>query len=105
MASNLNGGVPRRTFIKQAGQVTALGFLQEGLSGASGRVALILDPADPVASSPPVKWAAEELRLAVTAKGASLEVVNSPEVAGDFNLRIVVAGVRSGVARAFVNGG
>jgi hypothetical protein len=105
VASNFNSGVPRRTFIRQAGQVTALGFLREGLSGASGRVAVILDPLDPVSSSPPAKWAAQELRLAITAKGASLEDVNSPEVAGDFSLRIVVAGVRSGMARGFVNGG
>jgi hypothetical protein len=95
----------RRNFIKQTSQVTGFGFLREGLAGASGRVALIVDPADPVASSPPVKWAAEQLRLAVTAKGASLHVVNSPEEAGDSSLKIVVAGVGSGMARAFLKGG
>ncbi|HYW43631.1 MAG TPA: hypothetical protein VE959_12290 [Bryobacteraceae bacterium] len=105
MASDLNNRIPRRNFIKQASQVTALGFLPGGLSGASGRIALIVDPADPVASSPPVKWAAEQVRLAVTAKGASLQVSNSPEEAGDFSLRIVVAGVRSAMARAFLKGG
>jgi hypothetical protein len=104
MSSNFDSGIPRRNFIKQAGQVTAFSLLCEGLSGASGRVALIVDPADPVASSPPVKWAAEQVRLAVTAKGASLQVVNSPQQAGDSNLLVVVAGVRSGVARAFLKG-
>src|SRR5450432_3819325 len=94
----------RRNFIKQAGQVTALGLLPESLAGASGRIALILDRANPVAFAPPVKWAAEELRLAVAAKGDSLHVVKSPEEAGDFSLRIVVAGVDSGMARAFLTG-
>src|SRR5215472_5996931 len=104
MASDLDNRIPRRDFIKQGSQVIAFGLLQDGLPGASGRVALIVDPADPVASAPPVKWAAEQLRLAVTAKGAFLHVVNSPEEAGDSSLRIVVARVRSGMVRAFLNG-
>ena len=72
MSFNPNNGIPRRGFIKQAGQAAAFGLLGEGFSGASGRVALIVDPADPVASSPQAKWAAGELRQALTAKGAPL---------------------------------
>src|SRR5713226_1028264 len=102
MASDLDNRIPRRDFIKQAGQVTAFGFLQEGLASTSGRVALIIDPADPVASAPPVKWAAEQLRLAAAAKSVSLHVLNSPDEAGDFSLRIAVTGVRSRMARSFL---
>jgi hypothetical protein len=105
MASESDNRIPRRNFIKQAGQVTAAGFLQGGLSGASGSVALILDPGDPVASSPQAKWAAGQLRQAVTAKGASLELVNSPESAASGTLKIVAAGTASSLARGFLQPG
>jgi hypothetical protein len=104
MASDWDNRIPRRNFIKQAGQVSALGLVREAFAAASGGVALIIDPADPVASGPPVIWAAEQVRLAVTAKGGTLRVVNSAEEAGDSSLLMVVAGVRSGMARAFLSG-
>ena len=104
MASDPDNRIPRRSFIKQAGQVTAFGLLRESLANASGGVALIVDPADPVASAPPVKWAAEQLRLAATARSVSLQVINSAGQAADSSFVIVAAGVHSGMARAFLNG-
>jgi hypothetical protein len=83
--------IPRRSFIKQAGQATAFGYLGTGLA-ASGRVALIADPADSLISTPPVKWAIGELRQAVEAKGTTCAVVASAAEAGDFNVGIVIAG-------------
>lgn len=82
--------IPRRSFIKQAGQATAFGYLGQGLA-ASGRVALIADPADSLISSTPVRWAIGELRQAVEAKGATCAVVASASDAGDFNLSIMIA--------------
>ena len=105
MSFDLNNGIPRRDFIKQAGRAAAFGLIGEGLYGASGRVALIVDPSDPAASSPQAKWAASELRQAVTAKGATLEVVNSPEAAASDALKIVVAGTGSPMARGFLEAG
>ena len=105
MSFDLNNGIPRRDFIKQGGRAAAFGLLGEGLYGVSGRVALILDPSDPAASSPQAKWAASELRQAVTAKGATLEIVNSPEAAASDALKIVVAGTGSPMARGFLEAG
>src|ERR1035438_3972193 len=99
MASESDNRIARRNFIKQAGQAAAFSLMGEGLSAASGHVALIVDPSDPVVSSPQAKWAAEELRRAVTARGASLELVSSPEAAGADALKIVVAGAGSAMAR------
>src|SRR5689334_11443649 len=83
--------IPRRSFIKQAGQATALGYLGQGLA-ASGRVALISDPTDSLISSPSVQWAIGELRQTVEAKGATFAVAASAAEAGDFNVGIVIAG-------------
>jgi len=105
MSFDLNNGIPRRDFIKQAGRAAAFGLIGEGLYGASGTVALIVDSSDPAASSPQAKWAASELRQAVTAKGATLELVNSPEAAASDALKIVVAGTGSPMARGFLEAG
>jgi len=83
--------IPRRSFIKQAGQATALGYLGDGLAAASGRVVLITDPSDTLISASPVQWAIGELRQAVEAKGAVFAVVTSAADAGDFSLAIVTA--------------
>src|ERR1700676_5735847 len=88
--------IPRRSFHKQAGQGAAFGYLGQSLA-ASGRVALISDPADSLISTPPVKWAIGELRQAVEAKGATCAVVASAAEAGDFNLGIVIVGEPRGL--------
>ena len=105
MSFDLNNGIPRRDFIKQGGRAAAFGLLGERLYGASGRVALMVDPSDPAASSPQAKWAASELRQAVIAKGATLEIVNSPEAAASDALKIVVARTGSPMARGFLEAG
>jgi len=55
MSFDLNNGIPRRDFIKQAGRAAAFALIGEGLYGASGTVALIVDSSDPAASSPQSK--------------------------------------------------
>ena len=83
--------IPRRSFLKQAGQATAFGYLGTGLSGASGRVALIADPADSLIAKPPVQWAIGELRQAVEAKGTVCAVAANAAGAGEFNFGIAIA--------------
>jgi len=41
MSFDLNNGIPRRDFIKQAGRAAAFGLIDEGLYGASGSIAKI----------------------------------------------------------------
>ncbi|MGP8247953.1 MAG: hypothetical protein ACLQVN_26000 [Bryobacteraceae bacterium] len=84
--------IPRRSFLKQAGQATAVGYLGTNLSGASGRVALFADPADALIAAPPVQWAMGELRQAVEAKGTACTLAANAAGAGSFSLGIVIAG-------------
>ena len=47
--------IPRRSFLKHAGQATAAGYLTGGLPAASARIAIVADPADKMASAGPVQ--------------------------------------------------
>jgi len=80
--------IPRRSFLKNAGQAAALGYLGSNLLAASARVALIADPADPLVATPPIQWALGELKQAIEAKGAACAIVPS---ANEFAMAIVVA--------------
>src|SRR6516165_3540396 len=83
--------IPRRRFLKQAGQATTFAYLGTNLTAASGRIALIADPGDKLISSQPVQWAIGELRQAVEAKGATCVTAATPSDAGDFSLGIMMA--------------
>src|ERR1700751_1172144 len=80
--------VNRRRFLGAA----ALGLSAPGPTfGAGLRVAIVIDPAAPVASSAPATWAAGELQRALEAKGATVRrSTKLPEAAGE--LCIVAAG-------------
>src|ERR1035441_9454952 len=69
----------RREFLKVAGAVSAA-TIARGAMAQSGRgFVIVIDSNDPVASAPPVQWAAEQLRAALAAKGAWCHVVTSQE--------------------------
>jgi hypothetical protein len=82
--------IPRRRFLKQAGQATAFGYLGGNLRAASGRIALIADLGDKLIATLPVQWAISELRQAVKAKGAMCVTAARPSDAGDFSLGIAL---------------
>ena len=65
----------RRTFLKRAGQVSAVGLLNAGLYAQSGLVVILLDPEDSVTGSVPVRWAAEHLRSHLEAKSTAAAIV------------------------------
>lgn len=85
----------RRKFITQASGLAALGFAEKGLAALAGNIALIVDPSDATASSPPAKWAAEQLRQEIAAKGAVAQIVNSPNHLPRATSYILVAGFHS----------
>ncbi len=62
----------RREFLKQAGLVAAAGRVS---LGASGGVAIIVEPDDYLANRPPVKWAVGELQTALKGRGVESRVV------------------------------
>ncbi|HUB34103.1 MAG TPA: hypothetical protein VMA31_13775, partial [Bryobacteraceae bacterium] len=83
--------IPRRRFLKQAGQATAAGYLAPRLASAAGRIAILADPADSLISKPPVQWAIGELRQAVEHKGAVCVLAPAAAAAGDFAFAVAIA--------------
>src|SRR5207249_3378447 len=63
-----------------------LGVTESAMAGAapSGRqarrdIALLLDPADTIAASPPARWAAEQAQLALEARGVTVRRIDRLE--------------------------
>ncbi|HEY3835251.1 MAG TPA: hypothetical protein VGL72_01705 [Bryobacteraceae bacterium] len=83
----------RRSFIKQAGQATALGCLGTAFAAPSGRIAILTTPDAGPHSTPAVKWAIGELGQALESKGITAVVAESPAEAGDFKHSIVLRAV------------
>ncbi len=96
MSLNLN----RREFLRAAAGVTAgvAAGLPARIAAAddnSRGVAIIVDPADPVAASTPVDWAAGDLVNALTQRGVSARIYGYSADAPAGYLRIIAAGMAS----------
>jgi hypothetical protein len=89
MATDSLSTMQRRDFLKLTGAVTALHLTPLAFAGAGGRISIVLDATDPIASSGPVKWAAGKLRNALVAKGALCNIVESLDQAKGSTFRIV----------------
>src|SRR5438477_9403400 len=111
--------ISRRDFLATAGIATATGLGASGFltepsrggdekgntdkgknaqpnSGAGGkRVALVCDPADAVAATPPAQWALGELRDALIAKGVAVRQCANIGQAQPTEYCIVAAGTKS----------
>jgi hypothetical protein len=100
----------RREFLTKTG-LTAAGCATAGLlpkslgadalpapSGGTG-VAIVCDPADPVASAPPARWAAEQLRQALSGRGFSVRMCAQLDEAAPGDTCIVAGGPASALAR------
>ncbi len=101
MAGDPISVIQRREFLKTAGAVTVLGLTHSGFAEASGRVAILIDAGDPIASGEPVKRAAERLRKALSDKGVNCVVVQSTEEAKGSSSCVVVASAGSVFSRGF----
>src|SRR5258708_19823626 len=76
--------ISRRDVLKRTSAAAALGALGVPVPSAraqQGRVALIVDPLDPVAASAPARWAADELGRALRAGQVDVQIPNSPDQA------------------------
>jgi hypothetical protein len=93
--------IQRRDFLKAAGAVTVLGFSRTALAAPGGRVSILVDGSDPIASSGPVKRAAEQLSKALTAKGVNCSLAQSADAAKGSTSCIVVAASGSDMAKGF----
>ena len=81
----------RRTFLQAAGAAAGLGAAKH-LPGASPVITLVLDPADPIASSGPSKWAAQEILNRLQARKADSRIVPSITQAAPGDICVVVCG-------------
>jgi hypothetical protein len=93
--------IPRRDFLKLAGAAGAYGVSPSTFAQRSGRVALILDPENAVASSAPVKRAADQLHSALVEKNIPCQIVPSAEAGSGAAFCVVVAGDGSRFASRF----
>ena len=100
----------RRKFLIQTGAVTAGCLVGNVFSGCaslaasagpgSGKgVALVRDPADPIASSAPAGWAVEQLRSALVKQGFDVRVVARLDEARPTDVCIVATGRASALVR------
>src|SRR5438105_2982904 len=108
----------RREFLQQTGRAgsgAVAGLLSgnagswEGVTGkrasaAPGErgVSIILDPTDPLASGPPVRWASEQVRKALEARGIPVRSCERLGEAPPGDILLLAAGVRTLPARAVV---
>src|SRR5271166_240543 len=95
--------INRRDFLKQASVAAgagAFGIESSPAAGAAGGIALVIDPADPVAASAPVHWAIDEFRGALATRHVPVTLRVSLDRAGQESSRILVAGVTSPNAQA-----
>jgi hypothetical protein len=91
----------RRRFLQLAAGAAA-GVAAARPAGASGDVgvAIVVDPADSIASSTPARWAAAELQCALTGRGVSAAIYQSAGQAPASHLRIIAAGMPDGIPEA-----
>jgi hypothetical protein len=93
--------IRRREFLKLAGAISAANLTHGARAAPSGRFAITIDPQDSTAAAPPVRWAAEQLRAAIAAKGAQCRIVASANQARGAAFHVLVAGPGSPMARGF----
>ena len=71
----MSGRLNRRQFLQVAAGAAAGTVVTRTTRAADARgVAIVVDPADPVAGSQPARWAAEELVRALTNRGVSARI-------------------------------
>lgn len=105
MTPNTVSSIHRREFLKLAGAVSAVGLSHRALAQTGRKFAIVIHPHDPLATTPPVQWAVEQLRQALAAKGESSEIVPEPENSVGAVFQIRVAGPGSTLAEGFPQAG
>ena len=101
MKADLFASIERRQFLKAAGAATVLGLSQTAFAAPGGRTSIFIDGNNNVATSEPVKRAAEQLRKALAAKGVNCQIVQSADGVKGANSCIVIAGASSEHAKGF----
>jgi hypothetical protein len=95
--------IERRDFLKLAGAATVVGLAHSAnaFAVAGSHISILVDSANPTAAGAPVTRAAQKLRTALLAKGATCEIVASADQASGSALCIVIAGAGAAMAQGF----
>jgi len=97
----MGSGLNRRQFLQATAGATAALATNIDAGAADGRsIAVIVDPADAVASSAPARWAASELVGALSARGVEARTYGRIAEAPAASLRVMAAGMSSAGAAA-----
>jgi hypothetical protein len=91
----------RREFLKVAGAASAASIAKAAWAAPSRACAIVIDASDPVASTPPVRWAADQLRGALAARGVVCRVVDAMEQSRGAAVYVIVTAGGSILARGF----
>jgi len=91
----------RREFLKTAGGASVAAIVPGATAQAARSYAIVADANDAVVSAPAVRWAVEQLRAAIAAKGRLCRVVSPSEHVRGVALSVVVAGPGSALAKGF----
>ena len=90
----------RRLFLKTAGCAAALTADSSGAGqNVSINVSIVVEATDPIAGSPPVRWALQELEQALTASGSQVGRRGRVTDAKPGDLCIVAAGLNAPIAK------
>ncbi|MEO8483768.1 MAG: hypothetical protein ABI634_16275 [Acidobacteriota bacterium] len=97
----MSGHLNRRQFLQATAGATA-GMAAVATVTAQGprSVAVIVDPADPIAASPPARWAAGELVRALTERGVAARIYSADAEAPASSVRVMSAGMAAPGAAA-----
>ncbi len=87
-----NAYLNRRNFLKGSGAVIAGAPVSWSQTASHPSVAIIVDPADPVASAAPVQWAAHELQQALADTGVAVSRHDRVAQSGAGEFCVVVSG-------------
>ncbi len=107
--SPFNRRETRRHFIKKTGAITAAvtgaNLLQLSVSAAANNagVSIVLDSSEELTRQAPIKWAAEQLRDALTARGTSVQFLESLDQTPSSHECVLVTGRSSPAARQVFN--
>src|SRR5919197_1482470 len=88
----------RRDFLKSAGVAAGIAAMR-GRASAAQHISLVVDPADAIASAPPVAWAIREVESALTARGATSRTYPRIDAAPGGDRCLVIAGGASSSAQ------
>ena len=101
MTTDTSSVIQRREFLKAAGAVTVAGLTHTAFAEAGGRVSILIDAGNAIASGAPVRRAAERLRKALAAKGVQCAMAQSAEEAKVSSSCVVVSSAGASLTKGF----